>query len=68
MQLVLHYILIISGILFILIGITGLFLPIIPGILLIILGIIVMGKKDLVLKWIRKLPPPLNRVIFFLKK
>lgn len=68
MKLVLHYILIISGVLFILIGIAGLLLPIIPGILLIILGIIVIGKKDLVLKWIEKLPPPFNRVISFLKK
>ncbi len=68
MKLVLHYILIISGILFILIGLAGLVLPIIPGILFIVLGIIVMGKKDLVLRWIGKLPPPLNRVIYFLKK
>ena len=68
MKLALHYILIISGIVFILIGIAGLFLPIIPGILFIVLGIIVMGKKELVLRWIKKLPPPLNRVIFFLKK
>jgi len=62
MGLVLHYILIISGVIFILIGIAGLFLPIIPGILLIVLGLIVMGKKDFVLRWIQKLPPPLNRV------
>jgi len=68
MKLVLHYILIISGIVFILIGMAGLFLPIIPGIILIVLGIIVMGKKDLVLRWIRRLPPPLNQVISFFKK
>jgi len=68
MKLVLHYILIISGIFFVLIGIAGLFLPIIPGILFIILGLIVMGKKELVIKWIQKLPPPLNKVIFVFKK
>ena len=68
MGLVLHYILIISGVTFIMIGIAGLFLPVIPGILLIVLGLIVIGKKDLVLRWIQKLPPPLNRVIFIFKK
>lgn len=67
MKLILHYILIISGIIFILIGIAGLFLPIIPGIVLIVLGLIVMGKKDLILKWIQKLPAPLNRMIFSFK-
>jgi len=49
-------------------GIAGLFLPIIPGILLIVLGLIVMGKKDLIIKWIQKLPPPLNKVISIFKK
>ena len=68
MTLVLHYILIIAGIIFILIGTAGLFLPIIPGILFIVLGLIIMGKKDLVIKWIQKLPPPLNKVIFVFKK
>jgi len=68
MKLVLHYILIIAGFIFILIGIAGLFLPIIPGIIFIILGLIVMGKKDLVIKWIQKLPSPLNKVIFVFKK
>ncbi len=68
MKLVLHYILIISGMVFILIGIAGLFLPIIPGIVFIVLGIIVMGKKDLIIRWIKKLPPPFNRAISFLKK
>jgi len=68
MKLVLHYILIIAGVIFILLGVAGLFLPIIPGILFIILGLIVMGKKDLVLRWIQKLPSPLNRAIFIFKK
>ncbi len=63
MKLILHYVLIIAGVIFILIGIAGLFLPIIPGIFLIVLGLIVMGKKDLIINWIEKLPPPLNKVI-----
>ena len=68
MKLTLHYIFIISGILFILIGIAGLILPIIPGVVFIVLGLVVMGKKELVLKWIRKLPPPFNKVIHFFEK
>ena len=63
MKLILHYVLIIAGVIFILIGIAGLFLPIIPGIFLIVLGLIVMGKKDLIINWIEKLTPPLNKVI-----
>lgn len=65
MKLILHYVLIIAGVIFILIGIAGLFLPIIPGILLIVLGLVVMGKKNLIINWIKKLPPPLNKVIKF---
>jgi len=65
MNTVLHYILIISGIIFILIGFAGLFLPIIPGILFIVLGLVVMGKKDVVNYWIQKLPSPLNKIIKF---
>lgn len=64
MRLILHYILIIAGVIFILIGIAGLFLPVIPGIFLIVLGLIVMGKKELVTKWIEKLPAPFNQIIF----
>lgn len=67
MKLILHYVLIIAGVIFILIGIAGLFLPIIPGILLIVLGLVVMGKKDLIINWIKKLPPPLNKVLKFKK-
>lgn len=67
MKLILHFILIIGGVLFILIGIAGLFLPIIPGVILIILGLVIMGKKDLIINWIKKLPPPLNKVIKFKK-
>jgi len=65
MKLMLHYILIVAGIIFILIGIAGLFLPIIPGIVLIVLGLIVMGKKDVVIFWIQKLPSPLNKILKF---
>jgi len=68
MKTVLHFVFVISGIIFILIGIAGLFLPIIPGIILIILGLIVMGKKDLVTYWLSKLPSPLNKVIIIFKK
>ena len=67
MKLIIQYFLIGAGILIILVGIAGLILPIIPGIVLIILGLVVMGKKDLIIKWIEKLPPPLNKVMKFKK-
>lgn len=63
MKLIIQYVLIGVGILIILVGIAGLVLPIIPGVVLIILGLIVMGKKEVIIKWINKLPPPLNKVI-----
>lgn len=65
MRTILHIILIIAGVLFILIGIAGLFLPIIPGLILIVLGLIVLGKKETVNHWLAKLPHPLNKVIKF---
>ena len=65
MRTILHFILLISGVIFILIGIAGLFLPIIPGIVLIVAGLVVLGKKDWVNHWISKLPHPLNKVIKF---
>lgn len=65
MKTILYIILIVSGLLFILIGIAGLFLPIIPGFILIIAGLIVLGKKDVVNKWMSKLPHPLNKNIKF---
>lgn len=67
MRLIIQYFLIGAGVLIILIGIAGLILPIIPGVILIILGLVVMGKKDLIINWIEKLPPPLNKVIKFKK-
>lgn len=67
MRLVLHYILISSGVLFIVTGIAGLFLPLVPGLVLIGLGFWVMGKKKTVIDWINKLPPPLNKTIYFKK-
>ena len=65
MQTILHYILLISGVLFILVGIAGLFLPIIPGIIFIVAGLVVLGKKEVVNGWMKKLPQPLNKIIKF---
>ena len=46
----------IGGVLLIIIGITGLFLPIIPGILLIIAGLLLLEiKKETIKKWFKKL-------------
>ena len=63
METIIHYFLIIAGVICILIGIAGLFLPIIPGILMIVLGLIIMGKKDLVNHWLEKLPDPWGKKI-----
>lgn len=68
MKIIFHYFLIFGGILLILLGIAGLFLPIIPGILFIILGLIVMGKKDIIEHWISKLPEPLSTPLLKLIK
>ncbi|MBI2653886.1 hypothetical protein HYX02_03680 [Candidatus Woesearchaeota archaeon] len=44
------------GIVLIVIGVIGLFLPIIQGILLIIAGLLLMGvKKEQIKKWFKKL-------------
>ena len=46
----------IAGIALIVIGVIGLFLPIIQGILLIIAGLLLLGvKKEEIKKWFRKL-------------
>ena len=46
----------IAGIILIIIGIIGLFLPVIPGVLLILAGLILLGvKKEQIHKWIKKL-------------
>ncbi|KKQ73167.1 MAG: hypothetical protein US94_C0037G0011 [Berkelbacteria bacterium GW2011_GWB1_38_5] len=60
MKIIFHYFLIFGGLFLILLGIAGLFLPIIPGIIFIILGLIVMGKKDIVEHWFSKLPEPFS--------
>lgn len=65
MNTILHFIFLISGVLFILIGIAGLFLPILPGIIFIVMGLIILGKKGLVNHWLSKLPSPLNKIIKF---
>ncbi len=46
----------IAGIILIIIGVIGLFLPIIQGVLLIIAGLLLLGvKKEQVKEWIKKL-------------
>jgi len=60
MKIIFHYFLIFGGIILILLGVAGLFLPIIPGIIFIILGLIVMGKKEVVEYWFSKLPKPFS--------
>ena len=46
----------ILGVTLIIIGIIGLFLPIIQGILLILAGLLLLGvKKEQIKKWINKL-------------
>ncbi len=46
----------IFGILIIIVGIIGLFLPIIQGLLLIGIGLLLMGvKKEQIKGWVRKL-------------
>lgn len=45
-----------AGIILIIIGIIGLFLPIIQGVLLIIAGLLLLGiKKEQIKEWVRKL-------------
>ena len=45
----------ISGVILIVIGIIGLFLPIIPGVLLIFAGLLLLGvKKESIMKWFDK--------------
>lgn len=51
-----HYIVIIFGILLILIGIAGLVLPVLPGVVPVILGFIILGKKQVLIDWLNKLP------------
>ena len=60
MKIIFHYFLIFGGLLLIILGIAGLFMPIIPGIIFIILGLIVMGKKNIVEYWFGKLPKPFS--------
>ena len=60
MKIIFHYFLIFGGLFLILLGIAGLFLPIIPGIIFIVLGLIVLGKKDIIEYWFSKLPEPLS--------
>ena len=46
----------IAGIILIIIGIIGLFLPILQGVLLIIAGMLLLGvKKEQIKKWVKKL-------------
>ena len=46
----------IAGVILIVIGIIGLFLPLIPGVLLMIAGLLLMGVKiDDIKKWFNKL-------------
>ena len=46
----------ISGISLIVVGVVGIFLPIIPGILLILAGLLLFGiRKEQIKKWIMKL-------------
>lgn len=63
MKIVFQYFLIAGGVLLIIIGIAGLFLPIIPGLIFIALGLIVLGKKETVENWINKLPKPFSTII-----
>ena len=51
-----HYIVIIFGVLLIIIGIAGLVLPVLPGVVPIILGFIILGKKQVLIDWLNKLP------------
>jgi len=60
MKIIFHYFLIIGGILLILLGIAGVFLPVLPGVIFIVLGLIVMGKKDVIEYWFSKLPKPFS--------
>ena len=46
----------IAGVILIIVGVIGLFLPIIQGVLLIIAGLLLIGvKKEQIKKWFRKL-------------
>jgi len=46
----------VAGIILIVIGVIGLFLPIIQGVLLIIAGLLLLGvKKQQIKKWVKKL-------------
>lgn len=66
MRSIFHWLIMISGVLFIIIGILGLFLPILPGILLIILGIILLGGKSKIHGWItKKFPEPIRKYFEF---
>ncbi|MBM2821222.1 MAG: hypothetical protein HW405_982 [Candidatus Berkelbacteria bacterium] len=61
MRFIFHWLLFIGGIIFLFVGILGLFLPIIPGILLIILGLTVLGGKSKISQWIiKKFPKPIR--------
>lgn len=45
-----------AGVLLIILGIIGLFLPILQGILMILAGLMLLGiKKEQVKKWLKKL-------------
>lgn len=62
MRAIFHWLIMIGGGLFIILGILGLFLPILPGILLIILGLILLGGKSKIHEWItKKFPDPVRK-------
>ena len=45
----------IAGVILIIIGVIGLFLPIIQGVLLIVAGLLLLGvKKEQIKKWFKK--------------
>ncbi len=54
----------IAGIVLIVIGVIGLFLPIIQGVLLIIAGLLLLGvKKEQMMKWVRKFKKKIKDLI-----
>jgi len=62
MRLVFHWFILIGGTLALLVGILGLFLPIVPGLLMIFLGLIILGSKSKLTSWIvGKFPEPVKK-------
>lgn len=64
MKQIFHWILIISGILTVLIGLMSLFIPVVPGLLLIFLGLVILNGQSKFAGFIIKKFPPLIRNYF----